>query len=82
MFASAGTFAASVAVATLAALIVGRPPARSGGLATVPFGTLQFASVTPQVGGGGGGVELTVSVSLAELPVSTAPMRRWPEVFE
>ena len=77
----ADRFAEAAAVATLAALTVGTPPARSGGLATVPFGTLQLASVMPQTGGGGGGVALTVNVSLAELPVSTAPINRCPEVF-
>src|SRR5215475_2728113 len=78
----AGRFAASVAVATLPALTVGTPPTRSGGFAVVPLGTLQFAIVSPQTGLGGGGDVLTVSVSLAKLPVSTPPTSRWLDVFE
>src|SRR3954453_22515906 len=72
-----GTFAASVAVATFAAFVVGSPPARSGGLATVPFGTVHDAIVNPHSGGGGGGALLTVSVAVALCPVSIASMKRW-----
>src|ERR1043165_7281688 len=73
---SAGTFAASVAVATFGAFAVGRPPARSGGFAVVPFGTDQFAIVTPQMPVPGGGALLTVSVAVALCVVSTLSMKR------
>src|ERR1041384_2327196 len=71
-----GAFAASVAVATLAAFTVGTPPARSGGFATVPFGTDQSAIVTPQMPVPGGGALLTVSVAVALCVVSTLSMKR------
>src|SRR5437870_5228383 len=71
-----GTFAASVAVATFAAFAVGRPPARSGGLATVPSGTVHDAMVTPQSPVPGGGALLTISVAVALCPVSVASMKR------
>src|SRR5947209_2282148 len=77
MAVSAGTFAASVAVATFAAFTVGTPAARSGGLAVVPFGTDQSAMVTPQKPVPGGGALLTVSVAAALWPVSTVSMKRW-----
>ena len=38
-----------VAVETFEALVVGMPPARSGGLAVVPFGTVHCARVNPQI---------------------------------
>src|SRR5437667_98779 len=56
----AGTFATSVAVATFVAFVVGNPPARSGGLATVPTGTVHDAIVNPQRPVPGGGALLTV----------------------
>ena len=71
----AGTFAAKVAVETFAALIVGRPPARSGGFAIVPFGTVQFASVCPhrpdpeEPG-------VRPKFALAKWPVSVLPTKR------
>src|SRR6185369_16022424 len=71
-----GTFAASVAVATFAAFTVGTPPARSGGLATVPFGTDQLASVTPQSPVPGGGALLTLRMADALWPVLMASMKR------
>src|SRR5260370_6656975 len=77
----AGTFAASVAVATFAAFVVGKPPARSGGLATVPSGTVHDAMVTPHSPVPGGGALLTVSVAEALCVVSTVPMKRWFVVF-
>src|SRR5215213_10192971 len=76
-----GTFAASVAVATFAAFTVGTPPARSGGFATVPLGTDQFASVTPQSPVPGGGAVLTVRLAVAKLPVSVVPTKRWLDVL-
>ena len=71
----AGTFAAAVAAKTLAALIVGRPPARSGGFAIVPFGTVQFASVCPHRPDP---EELDVRprFALAKCPVSVLPTKR------
>src|SRR5713226_2327488 len=72
-----GTFAASVAVATFAAFVVGKPPARSGGFATVPSGTVHDAMVTPHSPVPGGGALLTVSVAVAKCPVSFASMKRW-----
>src|SRR5229473_4517090 len=72
-----GTAAESVAVATFAAFTVGNPPARSGGLATVPFGTVHDAMVTPHSPVPGGGALLTVNVAVALCVVSTVPMKRW-----
>src|SRR5436853_629537 len=74
---SAGTCAARVAVAPFAAFVVGRPPAWSGGLAAVPFGTVQAAMVNPQIPVPGGGALLTVSVAVALWPVSVVSMKRW-----
>ena len=71
-----GTFAEATAEETSEALTVGTPPIRSGGFAVVPLGTLQLAIGRPQTGGGAAGAVLTVNVSLAELPVSNAPMKR------
>src|SRR6185369_12334320 len=76
-----GTFADSVAVATFAAFTVGTPPVRSGGLATVPFGTDQFAMVTPQSPVPGGGALLTLRMAVAKWPVSMLSMKRWFVVF-
>src|SRR5258705_8988339 len=73
----AGTFAERVAVATLPAFVVGSPPARSGGLATVPTGTVHDAIVNPQRPVPGGGALLTVSVAVAKCPVSVVSMKRW-----
>ncbi len=72
---SAGTFAAAVAVDTFAALIVGTPPARSGGFAMVPLGTVQFASVNPHKPDPGE-LAATPRFALAKCPVSVLPTKR------
>jgi hypothetical protein len=53
----------------------------AGEVTEKPAGKVHCARVSPQTGGGGGGVPLTVSVSVAKLPVSTPPTKRWSEVL-
>ena len=75
----AGSRADRVAVATLPALVVGMPPATSGGFAAVPTGTVQLA-IVPFVQATT--VALTTRSSVALLPVSVVPlMKRWSVVL-
>lgn len=46
-----------------------------------PVGNVHCAIVSPQTGAGPAGALLTVRVSVAELPVSSVPMKRWLEVL-
>ena len=75
----AGKKAEAAAVKTFAAFRVGIPPARSGGLAVVPTGTVQFASVCPAVQAG---AAEAVNVSVPKLPVSVEVLiKRCPVVL-
>jgi hypothetical protein len=53
----------------------------AGEVTEKPTGKAHCARVSPQTGGGAGGALLTVSVSVAKLPVSMPPRRRWLEVL-
>ena len=63
------TIAAIVADETLDALVDGTPPVRSGGLAVVPLGMVQFAIVIPGVQAG---ASEAVRLAAAVLPVSSS----------
>jgi hypothetical protein len=66
------------AVATLAAWVLAA--GKGGGLVVNPA-NVHCAIVNPQTGAGPAGALFTVSVSVAELPVSSVPMKRWSEVL-
>src|SRR5215208_314979 len=53
----------------------------AGEVTEKPVGNVHCARVLPHTGAGGGGALLTVSVSVADLPVSTAPAKRLFEVL-
>lgn len=81
MIVLAGTFAISVAVATLALFVVGSPPVKSGGLAA-PLGTDQLAIVTllgqnpPPVD-----CDATVKLAVAVIPVLEPLINNGPVVL-